>query len=82
MKSAQPRPAGNLRLTRRRREPGGLHTWQVVGKPFNVVGLAAGWLVVGTDPEARDLTVHRGLVGHHFPTRRLAVGALDAALTE
>ena len=50
--------------------------------PFSVVGLPAGWLVVGTDPEARDLVAHRGLAGHRFPSRRLAVRALDAALAE
>jgi hypothetical protein len=82
MDSSQPRSADGLRLTRLRREPGGIQTWQVVGRPYSVVGLSAGWLVVGTDPEARELAVHRGLAGRRFPSRRLAVRALDAALAE
>jgi hypothetical protein len=82
MASSQPRSAADVRLTRLRREPGGLQTWQVAGKPYSVVGLSAGWLVVGTDPEARNLVAHRGLAGHRFPSRRLAVRALVAALAE
>jgi len=82
MDTSQSRSAGGVRLTRLRREPGGIQTWQVVGKPFSVVGLSAGWLVVGTDPEAREFVVHHGLAGQRFPSRRLAVRALNVALGE
>ena len=82
MEASQSPGNGELRLTRLRREPGGPQTWQVVDRPFRVVGLAAGWLVVGTDAAARDIVARRGLVGHRHASRRLAVCALREALVE
>jgi len=76
------RPCEELRLTRLHREPGGPQTWQVVGRPFRVIGLAAGWLIVGTDAAARDLVAHHGLVGRRFTSRRVAVRELAAAIAD
>jgi hypothetical protein len=69
-----------IRLTRAPTLPGGSATWQVVGRPFRVVALDTGWLVIAVGGEARRALVRADLLGRPFPTRRAAASALSRLL--
>jgi hypothetical protein len=71
---------GRLRTNRVRGELGRRGTWQVVGHPFRVVALPAGWIVVPASDHGRRLLLRHDLLARPFSSRAAALRALNAAL--
>jgi hypothetical protein len=69
-----------LKLTRLREKPRGIPTWAAAGRPFRLVALGSGWLVVPVGGDARRLLVRHDLLARPLPTRAAALQALSTVL--